>query len=71
MNILGIEIHTLQEVADMLGVTTASLRKYVKEGKLTTTTIGGRKYITEESIKKYILEGDKKTLVEEPTETNK
>lgn len=53
-NILGTQLYNQTEVAALLDVTTATVRKYVKQGELHTITIGGRKYISEEEIKRFL-----------------
>ena len=53
-NILGTQLYNQTEVAALLDVTTATVRKYVKLEQLHTTTIGGRKYISEEEIKRFL-----------------
>ena len=52
--ILGVQLYNQTEVAALLGVTTNTVRKYVKQGKLKTTLIGGRVYISEDEIKRFI-----------------
>ena len=42
------------EVASLLGITTNTLRKYIKQEKLKTTLIGGKQYISEDEIKRFI-----------------
>jgi len=53
-NILGTQLYNQTEVASLLGITTATLRKYITQEKLKTTLIGGRKYISEDEIKRFI-----------------
>lgn len=53
-NILGTQLYNQTEVAQLLGVTTATVRKYVKEGKIKSTLIGGRHYYSEDEIKRFI-----------------
>lgn len=52
--ILGIRLYNQTEVAALLGVTTSTVRKYMKQEKLAATLIGGRKYISEDEIKRFI-----------------
>lgn len=52
--ILGTQLYNQTEVASLLGVTTATLRKYINQEKLKTTLIGGRLYISEDEIKRFI-----------------
>ena len=53
-NILGTQLYNQTEVASRLGITTNTLRKYIKQEKLKTTLIGGRQYISEDEIKRFI-----------------
>jgi excisionase family DNA binding protein len=53
-NVLGTQLYNQTEVASMLGITTGTLRKYIKQEKLSTTLIGGKKYISEDEIKRFI-----------------
>jgi excisionase family DNA binding protein len=53
-NILGTQLYNQTEVASLLGITTNTLRKYIKQEKLKTTLIGGRQYISEDEIKRFI-----------------
>lgn len=46
--------HTGKEVAEMLGVTTRTIRNYLKEGKLKGTKFGGRWNFTQADIDDYI-----------------
>lgn len=52
--ILGVQLYNQTEVASLLGVTTTTVRKYVKQEKLKTTLIGGRVYISEDEIKRFL-----------------
>ncbi len=52
--ILGVQLYNQTEVASLLGVTTATVRKYVKQEKLKSTLIGGRVYFSEDEIKRFI-----------------
>ena len=53
--ILGINLYTYGETADLLGVHPTSITRYVKEGRINSTMIGKIKYISEEEIKKFVL----------------
>lgn len=53
-NILGTQLYNQTEVASLLGITTNTLRKYIKQEKLKTTLIGGKQYISEDEIKRFI-----------------
>jgi excisionase family DNA binding protein len=59
--VLGINLYTFAEVADLLGVHATSITRYAKEGRLEATTIGKVKYISEQEIKNFVLGKGKKT----------
>ena len=58
--ILDITLYTQDEVSDMLGVTVKTVQKYVKDGKLSYTLIGGKTYISEDNLKAYLTQGRNK-----------
>lgn len=61
--ILGVELYTLQEVADTLGVTIQTIRGYVRKGSLTPTLIGKTKYISTEALREYLTKPERKGKV--------
>ena len=60
--ILDITLYTQDEVSDMLGVTVKTVQKYVKDGKLSYTLIGGKSYISEDNLKAYLMQGRNKVV---------
>lgn len=52
--ILDVKLYSLTEAADLLGVTRGTLTKYLSQQKLSSMTIGGRKYVSEDSLKKFL-----------------
>jgi len=52
--IAGIEVFTLEEIAEQADVTIESMRKYVKDGKLRAQKIGGQYYTTRDAVKDFI-----------------
>lgn len=52
--ILGVELYELNEVAEMLGVSIQTMRSYVRKGTIKTTLIGRSKYITTETLRKFL-----------------
>lgn len=50
----GIKIYTVQEVADLLHLTTRTIYKYIKEGKLTASQVGRKYFIKEEELKRLL-----------------
>lgn len=58
--ILDIKLYSLQEGADLLGVTRGTITKYISEGRITATLIGGKKYLSEENIKSFLQDREAK-----------
>lgn len=52
--VFGMNLYTLEEVGQLLGVLPTTCRKYVKEGKLKASVIGGVKYVSESSLREYL-----------------
>ena len=52
--ILGETMYTMQEVADMLGVTTRTMITYTQNKRIQGQKIGGRWYYTEDNIKVFL-----------------
>ena len=48
-----IKLYTLLELANILGTTDVTLRRYIKSGKLKAQKIAGTYHITEENFKEY------------------
>lgn len=47
--------YTLKEAGIMLGLQPETVSKYIRNGKLKSRLIGGRRYVTEEDLKDYVL----------------
>ena len=58
--ILGVTLYSIDEVSELLGVNHQTVARYVKNGRMETTMIGGKKLISEEQLKNYLLNGSKK-----------
>lgn len=58
--ILDVKLYSLQEGADLLGVTKQTISKYIKSGRITATLIGGKKYLSEDNIKSFLLDTEAK-----------
>ena len=56
---MGVKLHTLQETADLLGVTKATVKAMLRDGRLTSARIGTYSYISEDVIRAY-LNGERK-----------
>lgn len=52
--ILDVKLYTLDETAELLGVTKQSVTKYIKQGRIISTTIGGKKYLSEDNIRTFL-----------------
>lgn len=52
--ILEVKLYSLTEAAELLNVARTTITKYISSGRLSTTTIGGRKYVSEENIKSFL-----------------
>lgn len=57
--ILGVEVYSLQETAEILGVTIQTMRNYVRKGLITPVLICGKKYISTDALREYISKGKK------------
>lgn len=57
--ILGVKLFTLQETADLMGVTRHTAKTYTEKRGLKSTTIGGVKYISEENLKEFLQMDEK------------
>lgn len=61
IEVLGERLYTAQEVAEMFHVHISSVRLWFAKGKLERKIIAGRAYVTEERIKAFIRNADKRT----------
>jgi excisionase family DNA binding protein len=50
----GIKFYTVQETADSLGVTSQTIRAWIKDGRLKCQRIGRPIYITEKNILEFL-----------------
>jgi len=57
LEISGLKLYNVDEVAEMLKSTKPTIRAYFKEGKIKGQKVAGKWYITEDNLKKY-LSGD-------------
>lgn len=53
--VVDIKMYSVAEVAMMMSVTERTIRDYGKTGKLNICKIGTKSYVTEQSLKDYIL----------------
>ncbi|MEW6455108.1 MAG: helix-turn-helix domain-containing protein [Acidobacteriota bacterium] len=54
LKIAGIKLYSLEEVSKQLGITLRAVRNYVYSGKIRFQKIGGKVYISEESLKEFL-----------------
>jgi len=47
-------MYTMQEVADMLSVTTRTIMTYLKDKRIIAQKIGGRWHFTEDNVKDFL-----------------
>lgn len=52
--IAGEKVYTVQEVAEILGLTPQSVRAYIRKGRLKAVKLGAAYIIAEENIKDFI-----------------
>lgn len=52
--ILGVQLYTKQEAAQMLGVTLRTITNYTKDGRLKGQIIGGQRVYTVEELQKFL-----------------
>lgn len=48
-----LRLFTLEELSEKLGITTVTLRAYIKEGRLKGRKAGVRWYVSEEALREY------------------
>jgi excisionase family DNA binding protein len=59
--ILEVKLYNVEEAAALLGVTSQTVRKYIKRGRLQAQKIGRALYITEPNLRAF-LNGTAKTV---------
>ena len=55
---MEIKLYTIEETAEMLGITTRTLQTYIKKGLIRAKKIGKRWRFTEQSINAYVYGND-------------
>jgi excisionase family DNA binding protein len=53
----SIKVFTIEEIAKKFGITTATVRRYLKSGKLSGQRMGVRWYVSENAIDQFFLKG--------------
>ena len=54
VEIMGFTLYSIKELSEILDVTVVTLRKYFRSGKMKAQKIGGKWYVTEENVKKFL-----------------
>ena len=52
-----ITLYTVLELSKLLDVTEVTLRRYIKDGKLKATKLGGKYHISEETLRELLNSG--------------
>lgn len=55
LEIVGLKLYNVDEIAEMLKSTKPTIRIYFKEGKIKGRKINGKWYITEDNFKNYLV----------------
>ena len=53
IEIAGLELYTIQELANKIHLSDRSIRNYIHDGKLKARKVGQRWYISTEAIREY------------------
>jgi biotin operon repressor len=56
--VLGVELLSIKEVVELLGISRVALNKYINEEGLEARTIGGRKYVAKDNLRRFLLSRD-------------
>ena len=56
LEVSGLKLYSVDEVAEMLKSTNPTIRSYFREGKLMGRKISGKWHITDDNLKKYLSE---------------
>jgi excisionase family DNA binding protein len=54
IEIANIRLYSIQELSHDLNVTSFSIRSYIKNGRLKAQKIGGRWYVAEENLHRFL-----------------
>lgn len=49
-----LDIYTLEELSEQLGMDKQTLRNYIKNGRLTASKIGNKYFVTSESVMEFM-----------------
>lgn len=54
LEIGGVKLYTVKEIALAMGVTDQTVRRYIKDGLIQSKKIGRNIFVTEEALKEFI-----------------
>lgn len=57
--VAGMTLYTVRELADILGVTTITIRRYIADGSLKARKIGRAYHISDEALREFMDSGSK------------
>lgn len=63
--VAGMTLYTVRELADILGVTTITIRRYIADGSLKARKIGRAYHISDEALREFMDTGGKANNDEE------
>lgn len=52
--VFGTRLYDMKEVGQLLGVTSQTVAKYIKEGRLSARAIGKRYFVSEDDLRKFV-----------------
>jgi len=52
--VLGVDLYTQEEAAQLLGISKATIAKYIKTGRMPARRIGRRYMLTQEDLKAFL-----------------
>lgn len=55
--VAGMTLYTVRELADILGVTTITIRRYIADGSLKARKIGRAYHISDEALREFMDTG--------------
>ena len=50
-------VYDVEEAAELLKVTAPTVRRYIKKGKLRSQKVGGKLYVTTDTLKEFLQGG--------------
>lgn len=56
----GLTLYSTFELSELLGITTTTLRTYIKEGRIFGQKVGGHWYVSEDSLQDFFKRPEEK-----------